>query len=819
MSKLDKYKVKLEDLKGNYSLDDIEFNTTKDITPIREIIGQERAVSSIEFGLKMKQSGYNIYVAGISGLGRNSYTKSLIQRHANTNLNLKDWIYVNNFKNQNEPIAISFKAGEGRSFKKDIEDIVEKLKDEIPKIFNSKEYEYHNRLLMGELETNIQKIIEELNEFAKPKGFKFQVTERGLMSIPMKEDGTLMQEEELGNMTASEIRDLRERGLKVNQDSKDYIDRIKMCEDTYKDKSIDLDRNVGRSLVGFYGQYLLSKYGKDVKVEKYINDLCNDIVNNISKFKSDADDNQQNPMAMLGLMSQKNDTKFFNRYKVNLFIDNSECNECKIIEENNPTYYNLTGSIEYKNEIGSLTTSFMEIKPGAFHKANGGYLILNVKDVLSNPFSWDCLKRTLKTEKITMESLNKQYGYLVTSTLKPEPIDLDIKVILIGDNYYYSLLYTYEEDFRNLFKIMADFDIEITKNQENIYKTIQLISNKCNESKLKHFDKSAVERLIEYSTRISDSKDKLTARFNKIVDIIYEADAVSDDYSLYVTKADVDKAIEQKKYRSNKYEEKLNEMFEDGTLLIDIVGEKVGQINGLAVMGTGEYSFGKPSKITASTYKGRSGVINIEREIKKSGSIHDKGVLILSGYLGARYGKEKPLSITTSITFEQNYNGIDGDSASSTELYAIISSISDIPIKQYIAVTGSVSQKGEIQPIGGVNEKIEGFFDVCKMKGLTGNQGVMIPIQNVKNLLLKDEVIDSVREGKFHIYSISSIEEGLEILTGKEIDEIDKTVNVILDKYRKSDKEDREKDDYDKTEYDSKDDNKNKKINDDINIK
>lgn len=651
---------------------------------------------------------------------------------------------------------------------------------------------------MTELENNIHSIIDELNEFAKPKGFKFQITERGLLSVPIKEDGKLMEESELGNLTPSEIRELRERGLKLNQESKEYIDKIKSCEDIYKNKSNELDRNVGRSLVGFYGQYLLTKYGEGEKVNKYINALCNDIVNNIAKFKKEPEDDKKDAMALLGIMPNKRDDKFLNRYRVNLFIDNSECKECKIIVESNPTYYNLTGSIEYKNEMGSLTTSFMEIKPGAIHKANGGFLIINVRDLLSNPFSWECLKRTLKTEKINIESLNKQYGYLVTSTLKPEPIDLDLKVILIGDSYYYNLLYAYEDDFRNLFKIMADFDIEVDRNKDNIYKTVQLISNKCKESNLKHFDKSAVERLIEYSTRISDDKDKLSARFNKIVDIIYEADAVTDDYELYVTRKDVDKAIKQKIYRNNKYEEKLNEMFENGTLLIDLDGEKVGQINGLAVMGTGEYSFGKPSKITASTYRGRRGIINIEREIKKSGSIHDKGVLILSGYLGNRYGKEKPLSISTSITFEQNYNGIDGDSASSTELYAIISSIADIPIKQYIAVTGSVSQKGEIQPIGGVNEKIEGFFDVCKIKGFTGKQGVMIPIQNVRNLILKDEIIEAVKEGSFNIYAISNIDEGLEILTGKSKEEIDLAVNEVLDKYRKLDKEDDEEKNKDK---------------------
>ena len=800
MLNIDKYKVSEDNLKFKCSLDDLDFKTTEDIEPLGGIIGQDRAVTSIEFGLKMKHKGYNIYIAGVSGIGRTNYAKSLIKKNIKFNENLKDWIYVNNFRNNNEPVALSFKAGVGKEFKNDIDDIIEKLKVEIPKIFNSKEYENHNRLLMTELENNIHSIIDELNEFAKPKGFKFQITERGLLSVPIKEDGKLMEESELGNLTPSEIRELRERGLKLNQESKEYIDKIKSCEDIYKNKSNELDRNVGRSLVGFYGQYLLTKYGEGEKVNKYINALCNDIVNNIAKFKKEPEDDKKDAMALLGIMPNKRDDKFLNRYRVNLFIDNSECKECKIIVESNPTYYNLTGSIEYKNEMGSLTTSFMEIKPGAIHKANGGFLIINVRDLLSNPFSWECLKRTLKTEKINIESLNKQYGYLVTSTLKPEPIDLDLKVILIGDSYYYNLLYAYEDDFRNLFKIMADFDIEVDRNKDNIYKTVQLISNKCKESNLKHFDKSAVERLIEYSTRISDDKDKLSARFNKIVDIIYEADAVTDDYELYVTRKDVDKAIKQKIYRNNKYEEKLNEMFENGTLLIDLDGEKVGQINGLAVMGTGEYSFGKPSKITASTYRGRRGIINIEREIKKSGSIHDKGVLILSGYLGNRYGKEKPLSISTSITFEQNYNGIDGDSASSTELYAIISSIADIPIKQYIAVTGSVSQKGEIQPIGGVNEKIEGFFDVCKIKGFTGKQGVMIPIQNVRNLILKDEIIEAVKEGSFNIYAISNIDEGLEILTGKSKEEIDLAVNEVLDKYRKLDKEDDEEKNKDKKE-------------------
>ena len=784
MLDINKYKVKIEDLKYDCSINstEIDKNYSQEL-----IIGQDRAVKAIEFALNMDKKGYNLYVSGQSGLGKTRYTKHLIEKNADKNKKLKDWVYVNNFKNSNEPIALSFNCGKGKVFKDDINDVIEKIKSEIPKIFESEEYETHSRMLMSELESNIEKIIEELNIFAQPKGFKFHVTERGLVSVPIKEDGNIIQESELGQLTSKEIVELRERGMKLNQESKEYVDRIKVYENEYKDSCTGLDRNVGRSLVGYYERYLSDRYGEDNKVREYIKEFCNDIVNNISKFKPENDEIQQNPMSMLNSMLHKKDNKFFDRYEVNLFIDNTDKDNSKAIEETNPTYYNLVGCIEYKNEIGALTTNFTEIKPGALHNANGGYLIINAKDLLKNPFSWDALKRTLKTNKITIECLNKQYGYLVTSTLKPEPIDLDIKVILVGDSYMYSMLYAYDEEFRYLFKVMADFDTELKNTDENIRKIITLIYNRCKQDNLKLFDVGAIEKIIEYSARMSSNKNKLSARFDKIIELMYEANSFSENKE--VKEEDVQKAINQRIYMSNKYEEQLNEMFEEGTLLIDIEGKKVGQINGLAVMSVGDYCFGKPSKITASTYRGRRGIINVEREIKQSGSIHDKGVLILSGYLGERYGKHKPLSITTSITFEQNYNGVDGDSASSTELYAIISSIGDIPLRQDIAVTGSVSQKGEIQPIGGINEKIEGYFDVCKIKGITKTQGVMMPIQNVRNLMLKQEVVDAVKNGEFNIYAVSSIDEGLEVLTGKDKKEIDKIINNVLDKNRKIDKE------------------------------
>ena len=429
------------------------------------------------------------------------------------------------------------------------------------------------------------------------------------------------------------------------------------------------------------------------------------------------------------------------------------------------------------------TTDFMSIKPGALHKANGGFLVINAKDMLQNPLAWEGLKRSIKTKKIMIENPFKQSLALMTTGLKPEPIDLDIKVVLIGDMYIYSLLYYYDDDFRELFRIMADFDIEIEKNNENEIKFAKFIADFCEVKKLKHFERDAVIETLKYSIKLASEKNKISARFNKITEIIYESNALSDENQDFIKVKDVQKAIQKKRIRNSKIEDRMNEMYRDGSYLIDVDGKKVGQINGLAVMQVGESVFGKPSRITASSYKGRYGILNIEREVAHSGSIHDKGVLILNGYIGNRYAKEDIPAMTTSITFEQNYSGIDGDSASSTELYVIISSIAGIPINQGIAVTGSMSQKGEIQPIGGVNEKIEGYYDVCRIKGLTGKQGVIIPIQNVKNLMLRDDIIKSVEEGQFHIYAISNVEEGLQILTGLTIAKIDEKVKAAFKKF------------------------------------
>lgn len=759
----DRYRIKPGDLTSPCNIKDFNFDTTSDLTPLKGIIGQERAVEALNFGLRMKKKGYNIFIAGLSGTGRSSYSNSITEKLAEEMPKPNDWVYVYNFKNADRPKALSMEPGLGAQFKKDIDTMIEQLKKEIPVVFSGTEYETKRNEVIREFQQKNQELLSQLNEIAKKHSFMFKESEHGLITIPLKE-GRPMTQEEYNNLTSEEMEGLRESSNELSLDTLETFNSLKHLEEQLRERIKKLDEGIGYGVINYFINKLIQRYGHRKQIVEYINELEADVVENIERFKKSAD---AETVPNLLMMQMKSDEGFLNRYMVNLFIDNSGLDKAPIVNESNPTFYNLIGTIEYKNEMGVYKTDFTQIKPGALHTANGGFLILNVKEILTQPYAWETLKRALKTGEINIESTNKMMGYLVTSTLKPEPIPLNIKVLLIGDTEIYHALYNMDEDFRKLFKIMADFDVEMKKDQENVYKMAKFIATHCHKEGLRDFDKTGVARVIEYSSRLADNQERLSSRFNQIVEILYESDAWAEmEKANLVSKEHVEKAIQQKIYRNSKYEEKLNEMFKEGTLLIDVEGEKVGQINGLVVMGTGEHSFGKPSRITVSTYKGKSGIINIEREVRKSGSIHDKGVLILSGYLGDKFAQEKPMSLSVSISFEQNYSMIDGDSASSTELYAILSSIAGVPIKQYIAVTGSVNQKGEIQPIGGVNEKIEGFFDVCKLKGFTERQGVIIPKQNVKNLMLKQEVIDAVESNQFHIYSIGHVDEGIEILTG-----------------------------------------------------
>lgn len=775
-----KWELSKKDMEVDVRFEDFDFETTKDIEKLNGIIGQVRAVEALDFGIHIQNDGYNIYVSGESGTGRKSYSLSLIEKVAKNKKVHRDYVYVFNFLKPDEPIALSFQPGEGKTFKKDMEFFINRIIKEIPKSFSGSEYESRYQDIVMKFEQLSGAYLAELNLVAQDKGIKFVPSPKGLMSFPIKEDGTNYQEEEYNALEPEKIEEIQENSKSLAKDFNEYMNKMKELDLKISDKIAHLERQVVDKIVSYYISDMKEKHEDNKKVVTYLDDLQQDIISHTGFFKGKDKEDASNPLA---IFRREDPKQFISRYDVNLFIDNTDTETAPVVLERNPSYYNIIGFAEYRNENGMYTTDFMSIKPGALHKANGGFLVINAKDMLQNPLAWEGLKRSIKTKKIMIENPFKQSLALMTTGLKPEPIDLDIKVVLIGDMYIYSLLYYYDEDFRELFRIMADFDIEIEKNNENEIKFAKFIADFCEVKKLKHFERDAVIETLKYSIKLASEKNKISARFNKITEIIYESNALSDENQDFIKVKDVQKAIQKKRFRNSKIEDRMNEMYRDGSYLIDVDGKKVGQINGLAVMQVGESVFGKPSRITASSYKGRYGILNIEREVAHSGSIHDKGVLILNGYIGNRYAKEDIPAMTTSITFEQNYSGIDGDSASSTELYVIISSIAGIPINQGIAVTGSMSQKGEIQPIGGVNEKIEGYYDVCSIKGLTGKQGVIIPIQNVKNLMLRDDIIKSVEEGQFHIYAISNVEEGLQILTGLTIAKIDEKVKAAFKKF------------------------------------
>jgi len=521
--------------------------------------------------------------------------------------------------------------------------------------------------------------------------------------------------------------------------------------------------------IGHLFNDLMEKYDQFEPVKNYLKAVQEDILSNLSEFMVDEEE-AQNPFFWL---RRQNVEQAEIRYKVNLVVDNRETCGSPVIYETNPSYYNLIGRVEYENRLGMIVTDLTMIKGGAIHRANCGYLILQARDVLSSPQSWEALKRVLKTREIRIENIGEQYGLMAMSTLRPQPIPANLKVIMIGSPLIYQLLYHYDEDFRKLFKVKADFDSEMDRNQDNIYRMAGFISTHCQQENLRHFHREAVARVVEFSARLAERQDKMSTRFNEVVELLYEADAWAERDGSDIVKAEhVDKALEEKIYRCKKYEQKISEAVERGLILLDVEGEKIGQINGLSVIDLGDYQFGRVSRITANTFLGRRGIINIERESQLSGKIHDKGVLILSGYLGMRYGQQVPINLSASLCFEQSYQGVEGDSASAAELFCLLSSLAGVPLKQSLAVTGSVNQKGEIQPVGGVNQKIEGFYNACKVKGLTGDQGVIIPAQNRKDLMLSEEIVTAVREKRFHIYAISTVEEGLALLTGMEIGEL-----------------------------------------------
>jgi lon-related putative ATP-dependent protease len=761
----DNLRVDIKDLKNCCSLGNYNFETTDSLEKLSGIIGQDRAKEALEVGLDIKKKGFNIYVAGQWGTGRTTFVKELAELIAKKEAIPSDYIYANDFEDQHNTIAISVEAGESKVLIGKVYRTISFLRKEIENHFISKEYENKKKQIFIRHKKESSEILLELNEIGKVYDFQFKQSEKGIVSIPLL-NGESMSEDEYNDLTDEQYDEMKDNSEKLQVETADLFNKIREVEKGYRKNIIELNKSLGQKIVSYNFLELRSDYKDNESVNKYLELLENDIVKHINEFI-----NHENPSEDKSLMLFKAKDKevFFDRYKLNHFVDNSELKSAPVIFESNPTYQNLLGSIEFTVDMGVRKTDFRHIKNGALHRANGGYLIVLAKDILSNPFAWKGIKRALLDEEIIIESMSPSYSVFSAATIRPEPIPLKIKVIIIGTPRIYHLLANYDEEFAKLFKIRADFDSENIKNDKNILKMAQFISSFCSNNEIRHLKKNAVERIIDYSSREVENKNKISARLKTISDILIEADTIANNEKEdYINENHIQVALDRRERRDNRYEEAILEYFEDGTYLLNVDGARVGEINGLAVISTGQHSFGKPNRITVSTYKGKAGIINIEREVETSGSVHDKGVLILSGYLGFKFAQDRPLAFTASIVFEQLYGGIDGDSASSTELYALLSSLSGVPIKQAIAVTGSVNQRGEVQPIGGINEKIEGFYKICKLKGLNGNQGVMMPIQNVKNLVLNDEVVEAIKNKQFSIYAISHIDEGIEILTGIE---------------------------------------------------
>ena len=735
--------------------------TTKELAPLEEIVGQERAVRALKFGLGIKEKGFNIYVAGYPGTGRTTAVKNFLDELAKTQSIPNDWCYVNNFSNPYSPKKIKLSAGKGKEFQKDMKTFIDDIKRSLPKAFESEDYNIKKESTIKNMEAKRKSLLEELNEKTRKEGFIIQITPIGLLLIPVIK-GKPLSDEEVLSLPVKIRTEIQEKRKRLETEMRSVMRQFVDMERKIDEEIEKLNHEIALYSIGHLMVDLKDKYKEYPDVIIYLDEVQKDVLDNISQFIKEPETEPQMPF-----VGPWNKEAPFTKYEVNVVIDNSRSKGAPVIMETNPIFHNLFGRVEKEAQFGALITDFTMIRAGSLHRANGGYLIIPVEALLINPFSYDGLKRALKEETIIIEEIEERLGFITTKTLRPEPIPLEIKVVLIGDPFLYQQLYILDMEFNELFKVKADFDISMERNEENMQQYAAFVCALCQKEKLLHLDGTGLAKLIEYGSRLAADQRKLSTRFADVADIIREANFYAQEKnSDFISGDHIRKAIEEKIYRSKLIQEKIQEMIKRGTLLIDIESEKIGQVNGLSVIGLGDFSFGIPSRVTASLGLGRDGVIDIEREAKLGGPIHTKGVLILNGYLNEKFAQDKPLSLSARLVFEQSYDGVEGDSASSTELYSILSALSNLPLKQNIAVTGSVNQKGEIQAIGGVNEKIEGFFEVCQAKGFTDKQGVMIPESNVENLMLKEEIIDAVKKGKFFIYAVKTIDEGIEVLTG-----------------------------------------------------
>ena len=747
----------------------LPFACTADMTPLEDFIGQERAMRAIEFGLGVDKPGFNIFVTGLTGTGKTTIIKAFLKRvtaektQGEKKSPPEDWCYVYNFSDPDRPQAVNVRHGWGKILKRDMETFVHNLQQQVKKTFESEDFVRQREVMVDEAQKKQQEIIEGLIEEARKSDFMLRFSPSGMVLIPMK-DGKPMKEEEYLALPAAQRKELEEKRREIEDRVETALREGKKLEREIADRLETLNQQAGEYLVRIPLSELKEKYQDYPKVMRYLDAVREHILKNLNRFRGDG---MQVPGPYPMLQPTEPGADPFLPYRINVFVDNSEIQGTPIVIETNPTYHNLFGVVEKRPVMGGFVTDFTMIKAGSISRANGGYLVLYDCDVLANPGVWEALKRVIKNRELGIEEPATFFGWLPPQGLRPEPIPTDTKVIMIGDPLLYQYLSSVDPDFRETFKVKADFDFQIDRSSDHIISYACFIGAYCQREGLRHFDPSGVARVIEFGARVVEDQKKLSTRFSDLADVLVEADYwAGKGQSKLVTGEHVEKALEERVFRLNLIEKRVQELIADGTFLVDVRGAVAGQVNGLAIYQMGDFSFGRPTRITAKTFMGRSGIINVEREAKLSGRTHDKGVLILSGYLGAKYAQDAPLSLSISLCFEQSYEGVDGDSASSTELYAILSSLSGILIKQGIAVTGSVNQNGEIQAIGGINRKIEGFFDVCRLQGFTGEQGILMPRANLRNLMLRRDVVEAVQQGKFHIYAVSSIDEGIEVLTG-----------------------------------------------------
>ncbi|MDH5325160.1 MAG: AAA family ATPase [Gammaproteobacteria bacterium] len=742
-------------------LKQLKFSNTDQLLCADEaLLGQSRALEAMQFGVEINKDGYNLFVHGPSGVGKATLVNQFLAQYGPSQSASPDWCYVNNFSQTNKPSCLSLPAGQAIQLKSDMLDLVKELQHAIPNVFETEEYHSQVQLTEEKFISKRERAISSLEKEATRLKIKLVRTRTGFTLAPVKGEKVISPEE--FQLLPDSEKAQYEKGVSTLQEKISYL----VAQDPRLQRELraelgELNKKTVTPVISHLIDELIQRYVQLPQVVQYLTQVQQDIIENVADFSRQ--DDERNP-----LRPQTEMFSPYRRYAINVLVDNQGGEGAPIIYEDNPTYQNLIGRVEHYAQFGTLMSDFMQIKPGALHKANGGYLILEARKVLSEPFAWEGLKRALRAKEIRIQALGEMYGILNTVSVEPQTIPLDVKVVLLGDRMYYYLLQSYDPDFDELFKVAVDFDVSIQRTEENLSSYAQLIANLARKQQLKAFNKKAVARLIEQASRNIEDSTKLSTHMGSMSDLLCEADYYArKEEAKVVSDVHVQKALDQKTRRSDRYRKAIWDEIQSGTIKIKTQGERIGCVNGLSVIHLGDFVFGQPALISASVHMGDGHIIDIEREVELGGAIHSKGVLILSAYISGRYARTQPLALSASIAFEQSYGMVDGDSASVAELCALLSAIAELPLKHSLAVTGSVNQQGEVQAIGGVNEKIEGFFDVCQLGGLSGDQGVLIPKSNVSHLMLRQDVIAAVKAGQFHVYAVESVDEALTLLSGQ----------------------------------------------------